>query len=84
MITGRVQGVGYRESMRRQAQAADCTGWVRNRPDGSVEAMVDGEPEAMAKIIDWAKRGPPAARVDQVEVAEADGGFETFEVLRTG
>ena len=83
LISGRVQGVGYRDSMRIEAQKAGCTGWVRNRPDGSVEAVVEGEPGAVAGVIAWAKRGPPGARVDGVEVAEGQGGFAVFQVLRT-
>lgn len=71
-ITGLVQGVGYRESMCREAARLDVTGWVRNRTDGSVEAVVDGSPEAVAAIIDWARLGPPAARVKNVEARECD------------
>jgi len=82
-ITGRVQGVGYRDSMRRQAERANCTGWVRNRTDGSVEAVVEGAPAAVESVIAWARRGPPAARVDRVDISEAKGGFSQFEVLRT-
>ena len=82
-ITGRVQGVGYRDSLRSQALGAGCTGWVRNRRDGSVEAVIEGPPEAVAGVLAWARRGPPAARVDRVEVSEAEGGFAQFEVLAT-
>lgn len=71
-ITGLVQGVGYRESMCREAARLGVTGWVRNRLDGSVEAVVDGSPEAVAAIIDWARRGPPAARVGNIEACECD------------
>lgn len=82
-ITGRVQGVGYRDSMRIQALRAGCTGWVRNRRDGSVEAVIEGAPEAVAGVVAWARRGPPAARVDRVDVSEAKGGYTQFEVLGT-
>lgn len=82
-IFGRVQGVGYRESMRIEAQKAGCTGWVRNRKDGSVEALVEGAPEDVASLVAWARRGPPAARVARVDASEAQGGLGTFEVLRT-
>jgi acylphosphatase len=82
-ITGRVQGVGYRDSLLRQAERANCTGWVRNRADGSVEAVVEGPHESVESVIAWARRGPPAARVDRVEVRQATGGFSQFEVLRT-
>jgi acylphosphatase len=83
LIFGRVQGVGYRESMRAEACRAGCTGWVRNRADGSVEATLEGAAEAVESVLAWARRGPPAARVDRVQVAEGRGGFATFEVLRT-
>lgn len=79
IITGRVQGVWYRESMREAAQRLSVTGWVRNRRDGSVEAMVDGTPAAIEAIIEWARHGPPDARVDDVKVDDADGTFVGFE-----
>ncbi|HEX7810885.1 MAG TPA: acylphosphatase [Burkholderiales bacterium] len=71
-IRGHVQGVYYRESMRQQARAVGVTGWVRNRADGSVEAVVQGDHMAVERMIDWARRGPPAARVDEVRIEEAD------------
>lgn len=71
-ITGRVQGVAYRESMCREAERLGVSGWVRNRTDGSVEAVVDGTPEAVAAILDWTRRGPPAARVDNIDVTDCD------------
>jgi acylphosphatase len=79
IIHGRVQGVGFRESMRWEADKLRITGWVRNRRDGTVEAVVDGTPDAVAQIVQWAHRGPPAASVTQVEVSEADGAFAGFE-----
>ena len=80
-VNGLVQGVGYRESMRREAARLGVTGWVRNRHDGSVEAQVDGSPEALRALIEWAWRGPRAARVAGVrsvgiEMPEACSGFE--------
>ena len=79
-ITGTVQGVGYRAALCAAARAHRLDGWVRNRSDGSVEAEVAGAPESVAALIDWAKRGPPAARVAMVHVepiepdaARADG-----------
>jgi acylphosphatase len=76
---GRVQGVWYRESMRREAQRLGVTGWVRNRTDGSVEAVVQGPAEAVDAMLAWAQRGPEAADVKSLEVAEARGEFAAFE-----
>lgn len=72
-ITGRVQGVGFRDALCGEAQARGLAGWVRNRTDGSVEALVQGTPERVAELIAWARRGPPASRVDEVQVAANDG-----------
>ena len=82
-IHGRVQGVYFRDSMRQQARQLGITGWVRNRTDGTVEAMVSGEPEAVAKIIEWARHGPPTAKVTDVQIGEAEGQFDSFELLPT-
>jgi acylphosphatase len=79
IIRGRVQGVGFRESMRWEAEQLRITGWVRNRRDGTVEAVVDGSPDAIAQIVRWARRGPPAASVTQVDVSDTDGTFAGFE-----
>jgi len=81
LISGRVQGVGYRESMRYEAERLGVTGWVRNRRDGGVEAVVDGETEALDTIIAWARRGPRSAQVVAVEVSEFSGTFTRFERL---
>lgn len=84
LISGRVQGVCYRASMAREAQALGVTGWVRNRSDGSVEAVVAGSAEQVAAILNWARRGPPAAQVAHVAVelgsaAHEVTGFSGFE-----
>ena len=83
LIHGRVQGVGYRESMRIEAARLGVTGWVRNRRDGTVEAVIAGHDEAITVLTAWAHRGPPAAVVTDVDVAPADGTFAGFAVLPT-
>jgi acylphosphatase len=81
VIRGRVQGVGYRYSMVGAAQTCDVAGWVRNLRDGSVEAMVQGETEAVESIVAWCRRGPHGAHVIAVEVSEVavepHAGFAT-------
>ena len=81
IIHGRVQGVGYRAYMRMEANRLGVTGWVRNRADGTVEATIHGQPEDVSKLLEWARRGPPAARVTSVEVNDASGEYERFEQL---
>ena len=78
-IEGRVQGVWFRESMCREAERLGVAGWVRNRPDGSVEAVIQGSAEAVDTLIEWARSGPPLARVDRIELGETDGRFSGFE-----
>lgn len=76
---GRVQGVWFRESMRMQAERLGVSGWVRNRMDGSVEAMVQGTPAAVEAITQWMRRGPERAVVSRLDVEEAAGDFTGFE-----
>jgi acylphosphatase len=83
-IHGRVQGVWYRESMRREAERLAVTGWVRNRPDGCVEAVIQGPAEAVEALTRWARRGPEHACVERVEVLAAEGDFAAFEKRATG
>jgi acylphosphatase len=68
VITGRVQGVGYRASCQRQAVALGLTGWVSNRWDSAVEALFEGEAGAVDAMLDWCREGPPMAHVSGVEV----------------
>ena len=79
LISGRVQGVWFRESMRQQAESLGITGWVRNRADGSVEAVVQGSADAVERIKRWSQRGPEQARVENVDEAHAEGDFSSFE-----
>lgn len=84
-IRGLVQGVGFRYALRDEARRRGIAGWVRNRTDGSVEALVQGAPEPVAELIAWARRGPPASRVDEVEVdpAEAEPLHQGFDLRPT-
>jgi acylphosphatase len=70
IIRGRVQGVGFRFAFVDAARESGVDGWVRNRFDGSVEVLVQGAPPATERVIDWCRRGPPGARVTDVEVNE--------------
>jgi acylphosphatase len=79
LIHGRVQGVGFREAMRIEAERLAVTGWVRNRRDGTVEAVVAGSGDAVAQLIAWARIGPPDARVTRVEVVPETGTFRGFD-----
>jgi acylphosphatase len=79
LIKGLVQGVGYRQWMCAEAGRLGLAGWVRNRRDGTVEAVVDGPAQAVASIIERAHRGPPAARVSEVQVSEVEGRFSGFD-----
>jgi acylphosphatase len=85
LISGVVQGVFFREETRRRAEAEGTTGWVRNRADGRVEALFEGEEAAIRRLVDWCDHGPPRARVREVAVAwEAPTGeFAGFTVLPT-
>lgn len=83
-ITGRVQGVGFRHGLRAEARRLGLAGWVRNRSDGSVEALIEGSAQAQQALIAWARRGPPGARVDGlVESAMTDAGLQGFEQRKT-
>jgi len=81
VIHGRVQGVFFRDSMRREAQMLGIAGWVRNRSDGTVEAAVQGEPADVDAIARWAHRGPQLAQVERVEIEPHEGSYTRFEVI---
>lgn len=85
LIHGRVQGVGYRESMRREAVKLGLAGWVRNRHDGAVEAVVYGAAGEVKQLIDWARHGPRFAAVSAVEesTTEIPASLQSFEILPT-
>jgi acylphosphatase len=83
-ITGQVQGVGYRYWMTRTASSLGVRGWVRNRADGSVEALVTGPPEAVATIVEASRKGPYGAHVSNVTAAQdQDDGRVGFVALPT-
>ncbi len=84
-ITGRVQGVGFRASLLEAAAPLQLRGWVRNRRDGRVEALVQGPSEAVQALLDWCRRGPPAARVDAViaSVRPIDPALSDMRFLAT-
>lgn len=82
-IRGRVQGVFYRFAMVREAQRLGVRGWVRNRLDGSVEAVVAGEPGLVDRVINWARQGPERAVVASVDVYPGEGRFDYFEQRET-
>ncbi|HEY7627206.1 MAG TPA: acylphosphatase [Ilumatobacteraceae bacterium] len=76
VVEGRVQGVWYRESCRREAVAESVAGWVRNNEDGSVEAVLEGEAHAVARVLAWMRTGPPSAIVTNVRVTEEEPRHE--------
>jgi len=78
---GRVQGVFFRDSTRQRAQAAGVAGWVANLPDGTVEAVFEGEPDAIETLVAWMGEGPRGAEVERVEINEEEPeGLSGFEV----
>jgi acylphosphatase len=84
-ITGRVQGVGFRYALQSEAESLGLAGWVRNRSDGSVEALAQGAPQALEALAAWARRGPSAAQVTglQIEATEEEVPYGRFELRPT-
>jgi acylphosphatase len=85
-IVGLVQGVGYRYALQSEAARLGVSGWVRNRRDGSVEAIAQGPTEALDSLVAWARRGPAGASVTGVTAsapAEHDGSYQRFEIRPT-
>jgi acylphosphatase len=81
IVRGRVQGVFFRDSVRRLAVQRGIAGSVRNRPDGTVEAVFEGEPEVVERLVEFCRKGPRGASVESVEVAdEAPRGEDGFTV----
>lgn len=83
-IHGKVQGVFFRANTRDQSRHRDLTGWVKNLPDGTVRAVIEGPRAEVQEVVDWAHEGPSAARVEEVEVewTESTGEFDSFEIRR--
>ena len=81
LISGRVQGVAYRDACRRMAEQHGVTGWVRNLPDGSVEAVFEGASEDVRRLVDWSRQGPRFAEVADVSVQpEEPEGISEFQI----
>ena len=78
-IFGRVQGVGFRHYTQREARRRGINGWVRNRKDGSVEAVLQGPQDAVDALLNWVRHGPPSAAVTDVQVSEGSGVYSGFE-----
>jgi acylphosphatase len=84
-ISGRVQGVWFRQSCADQARLCGVAGWVRNRPDGRVEAVFEGDEQPVAAMVDWCRHGPPRAEVTGIEVeAEEPDSSTNFRVAGRG
>ena len=82
LVSGRVQGVYFRENTRKKAQELGVFGWVRNLKDGKVEALFEGDKEKVERMVDWARQGPSSAKVENIEIDWQDykGEFENFQL----
>ena len=82
VVHGQVQGVFFRDTCRREARSRQVAGWVRNNNDGTVEAVFEGDPDAVTTLVDWAHQGPAGAQVSRVEVGkEEPEGLSGFRVV---
>jgi acylphosphatase len=81
VIHGRVQGVFFRDSMRGEALRLGIAGWVRNCSNGTVEALVQGEPAAVDSLVRWAHRGPRHAQVERIDIVQDEGNYTGFNVI---
>ena len=82
-ISGKVQGVWFRDSTRRKARELGLSGYVRNEPDGSVRVEAEGDPDSLEALIEWCRQGPPKAEVENVEKEEGEWvGYDDFEIRR--
>ena len=83
IVRGRVQGVFFRASTQREAKRLGLTGWVKNRPDGGVEVLAEGEEDGLKELIGWANRGPSAARVERADARWRSfvGDFSDFRIV---
>ena len=82
VVHGQVQGVFFRDTCRREARSRRVSGWVCNNDDGTVEAVFEGDSDAVTTLVDWAHRGPAGAQVSRVEVTEEDPeGLSGFRVV---
>jgi acylphosphatase len=84
LVSGRVQGVGFRWAVEDEALTEGVTGWTRNLPDGRVEAVFEGDEEQVRQVVGFCRRGPATARVEDVQVVreEYSGEFDRFSILR--
>lgn len=81
LVSGRVQGVFFRDACREMAEETGVNGWAHNRPDGRFEAVFEGDAAAVERLVEWCRQGPPAAHVDDVEVeTEEPAGERGFRV----
>lgn len=80
IVEGRVQGVFFRDSTRREARRLDLTGWVRNLPNGNVEVLACGEPQRLEALRSWLRAGPAQARVTKISCDTAAAHFHSFEI----